>query len=60
MNVIPLLAFLTPADELAADVLKGKYGMKPFLMLGIGAGLVYLAVSGKADGLFKSVFGKVS
>lgn len=32
--------------------------MKPFVVLGIGSGLLYLALTGKADGLLKSVFGR--
>lgn len=58
LGIAGLISLVTPADEIALDTLKGKYGMKPFLMLGIGAALVYLAVTGKADRLLKSVFGK--
>lgn len=38
--------------------LKG-YGVKPYVILAVGGVLTYLALTGKADGLFKSVFGKV-
>ena len=34
------------------------HGMKPIVILGIGGILVYLSLTGKADKLFKSVFGK--
>jgi hypothetical protein len=32
--------------------------MKPFLFIALGAGLVYLAVTGKAKPLLAGVFGK--
>lgn len=33
--------------------------MKPFVLLAIGGVLLYLSLTGKADRLYKSVFGKV-
>jgi hypothetical protein len=58
VNVAPLISLLTPADEYAAEIFTGKHGMKPFVFLTVGAALLYLSMTGKADKLFKSVFGK--
>lgn len=58
MYLSPLIALLTPADEIASEVLTGKYGMKPFVALGAGALLVYLAMTGKAGRLINGVFGR--
>lgn len=33
--------------------------MKPFVFLAVGGTLLYLSLTGKADNLFRSVFGKV-
>lgn len=58
MSIAPLIAILTPADEIASEVLTGKHGMKPFIALAVGAGLVYLALTGKASRVLNGVFGK--
>lgn len=52
------LLALTPLDEAATAALVERIGMKGFLILGGGALLVYLAVSGKAEPVLKGLFGK--
>jgi hypothetical protein len=54
---LPLVSSVS--QNVALQYIGDKFGVKPYVILVIGAGLTYLALTGKADILFRSLFGKL-
>lgn len=56
--LLPGVIAFTPLDEISLGLIARRLGVKPLVVLAVGGILAYLAVTGKAQGSLKAVFGK--